>query len=164
MPRAPVRPPWGAQVCLLTRVWHSIDHPSAHLPICLSNAHTYIFTHTHTHTLQFLFCTALAVTFVFYRIAGACCGITAARVQKQGKIDVKLVLGAMLFGVGWGLTEVERWKVAFLTFLTQLAGFALAMIALTLRLPIRSAASSGTETWSSVWTCFPMARGWGWGY
>lgn len=74
------------------------------MPICLSNAHTYIFTHTHTHTLQFLFCTALAVTFVFYRIAGACCGITAARVQKQGKIDVKLVLGAMLFGVGWGLT------------------------------------------------------------
>jgi len=57
-------------------------------------------------TLWFLFCTALVVTFVLYRIAGSCCGIDKSRVRTQGKIDTKLILGALLFGVGWGMTGV----------------------------------------------------------
>lgn len=57
-------------------------------------------------TLWILFMTALAVTFVGYRL---CERFIAARKEKaralkQGPINGRLVCGALLFGVGWGLT------------------------------------------------------------
>jgi sulfur dioxygenase len=57
-------------------------------------------------TLWILFTTALVVTFVGYRVAEHCVAGRRhkARAQTQGPVDAKLVLGALLFGVGWGLT------------------------------------------------------------
>ena len=63
-------------------------------------------------TLWILFCTALATTFVFYRIAGpaaklqdtsgvATCGTPE---DGEGSVTSRLIVGASLFGVGWGLS------------------------------------------------------------
>lgn len=54
-------------------------------------------------TLWVLFMTALAVTFTFYRLAELG-GVEAARVPNAGTVDTRLVAGAALFGLGWGLT------------------------------------------------------------
>ena len=57
-------------------------------------------------TLWVLFFCALCVTFVFYRIAQAI-GVAQACVRPDAlaqKVDRSLVLGAILFGVGWGAT------------------------------------------------------------
>ena len=56
-------------------------------------------------TLWILFGTALVVTFILYRVAEGL-GITQARVDAAtpAKIDKSLILGAVLFGVGWGST------------------------------------------------------------
>lgn len=55
-------------------------------------------------TLWFLFCTALLISFCFFRVAEKI-GIKEARwTAKQGPIDTKLIGGAALFGIGWGLT------------------------------------------------------------
>ncbi len=57
-------------------------------------------------TLWILFTTALAVTFVGYRLAENCVAGRRhkARALAQGPVDARLVVGALLFGVGWGLT------------------------------------------------------------
>merc|ERR1711998_399446 len=56
-------------------------------------------------TLWVLFCTALVTTFALYRVAEHGLHVKAARHQnKSGQISGRLVLGAVLFGVGWGLT------------------------------------------------------------
>lgn len=52
-------------------------------------------------TLWVLFCTALAVTFAFYRVATAL-GVSDACATSGGTIDRKLVAGSILFGIGWG--------------------------------------------------------------
>lgn len=55
-------------------------------------------------TLWVLFMTALATTFVFYRVADAL-GVKAANAYSAAssrRIDGSLVLGAALFGLGWG--------------------------------------------------------------
>lgn len=57
-------------------------------------------------TLWVLFMCALFVTFVFYRIAQAV-GVPQACVRpgaSAAKVDRSLILGAVLFGVGWGAT------------------------------------------------------------
>jgi len=54
-------------------------------------------------TLWVLFVTALSVTFVFYRIAQRSL-VHEACAASGGVIDRKLVLGAALFGLGWGYT------------------------------------------------------------
>lgn len=55
-------------------------------------------------TLWILFCTALAVTFVLYRVAEAR-GVKQSRhTNGPGQITTNLVTGAVLFGIGWGLT------------------------------------------------------------
>ena len=58
-------------------------------------------------TLWLLFCTALMVTFVLYRIAELRLGVKEARWSKshdaQGPIDKKLIFGASMFGIGWGM-------------------------------------------------------------
>ena len=46
---------------------------------------------------------ALQVTFGFYRVAQRF-EVDAAYCAKQGPVDTKLIAGACLFGVGWGLT------------------------------------------------------------
>jgi len=55
-------------------------------------------------SLWVLFTVALATTFTFYRIAHRAFGIAEAYVAqgKQGRIDRKLLIGAALFGLGWG--------------------------------------------------------------
>ena len=57
-------------------------------------------------TLWTLFATALLTTFIFYTVAYKSLGITKARVQATDDrtIDRKLLLGASLFGIGWGVT------------------------------------------------------------
>jgi rhodanese-related sulfurtransferase/uncharacterized membrane protein YedE/YeeE len=63
-------------------------------------------------TLWILFCTALATTFALYRLAGpagklratggdAACG---APEDGEGSVTPRLIVGASLFGVGWGLS------------------------------------------------------------
>ena len=55
-------------------------------------------------TLWVLFCTALATTFVFYRVA-ARVGVEEATVWGAASptpVDSALVLGSVFFGVGWG--------------------------------------------------------------
>jgi len=55
--------------------------------------------------LWLLFASALATTFVLYRLAehrGVCEARAAA--GAQGRIDARLVAGAVLFGCGWGAT------------------------------------------------------------
>lgn len=62
-------------------------------------------------TLWILFCTALATTFVFYRMAGridklrdtkgSSCGELE---DGEGVVNARLVIGALLFGIGWGLS------------------------------------------------------------
>ena len=56
-------------------------------------------------TLWALFITALLVTFVAYRVA-ARAGVQAASTftSASGKVDIPLVVGALAFGVGWGLS------------------------------------------------------------
>jgi uncharacterized membrane protein YedE/YeeE len=53
-------------------------------------------------TLWVLFMTALGTTFAFYRLAGALGKSESRAASKSGIIDAKLLLGALLFGVGWG--------------------------------------------------------------
>jgi len=53
-------------------------------------------------TLWVLFMTALAVTFGFYRLSGALGVKEASAAAAAAKVDTKLLLGAALFGVGWG--------------------------------------------------------------
>ena len=55
-------------------------------------------------TLWILFSTGLAFTFGLYRIAEHVMKIKEARCVKQGPYDKKLMIGSVLFGVGWGLT------------------------------------------------------------
>jgi len=52
-------------------------------------------------TLWILFSTALGTTFVLYRLAAAS-GVAAANFVAGGAIDLQLLLGASLFGIGWG--------------------------------------------------------------
>ena len=57
-------------------------------------------------TLWALFMTALATTFAFYRAADAF-GRPESRVPSSAaKIDASLILGSLLFGIGWGLGGV----------------------------------------------------------
>ncbi|KAL1500531.1 hypothetical protein AB1Y20_013187 [Prymnesium parvum] len=53
-------------------------------------------------TLWVLFCTALATTFVIYRVAEHVAGVSEAVAPAGCKIDRKLLCGAALFGIGWG--------------------------------------------------------------
>ena len=56
-------------------------------------------------TLWILFTTALVVSFLSYRVAEMYrIHGEEARCKKQGPLDKKLIGGALLFGVGWGLT------------------------------------------------------------
>ena len=55
-------------------------------------------------TLWVLFCTALFSTFLWYRAALSLGGVKEAGQVKGGVVDKRLVGGAGLFGVGWGLT------------------------------------------------------------
>ena len=59
-------------------------------------------------TLWALFMTGLAVTFACYRLAGALGRKEASALgaPSSGPIDARLVLGAALFGLGWGLGGV----------------------------------------------------------
>ena len=54
-------------------------------------------------TLWTLFMVALLTTFGFYRFAKYR-GVAEACTVKQGRIDWQLLLGAALFGIGWGAT------------------------------------------------------------
>lgn len=56
-------------------------------------------------TLWTLFTTALLVTFAGYRLAEAN-GVRAAKAVPGAALDAKLVIGASLFGVGWGWTGI----------------------------------------------------------
>ena len=55
-------------------------------------------------TLWVLFMTALVTTFIMYRVAQAF-GVAEATVGRSGggKVDSKLIAGAALFGLGWGI-------------------------------------------------------------
>jgi hypothetical protein len=55
-------------------------------------------------TLWVLFCTALAVTFGFYRVAQARGNKDARADNSKAAIDTKLVSGAVMFGTGWAMT------------------------------------------------------------
>lgn len=58
-------------------------------------------------TLWTLFVTALVVTFCFYRVGAHVLGVKAASAwDKQPSIDSQLLVGATLFGVGWGSSGV----------------------------------------------------------
>ena len=56
-------------------------------------------------TLWALFMTALATTFVPYRLAQAS-GVASAKSPPTAKVDSALVVGSALFGLGWGLAGV----------------------------------------------------------
>merc|ERR1719473_801514 len=58
---------------------------------------------TSGHGLWGLFMVALLTTFGFYRFAKYR-GVAEACAVKQGRIDWQLLLGAALFGIGWGAT------------------------------------------------------------
>lgn len=53
-------------------------------------------------TLWLVFCSGLATTFVGYRIAELQEETPPTR-ARSGTVDAKLILGAMLFGIGWGM-------------------------------------------------------------
>ena len=55
-------------------------------------------------SLWVLFMTALCTTFVVYRVAHRVYGVAeaCAKAPKRGDIDMKLISGAVLFGIGWG--------------------------------------------------------------
>jgi len=57
-------------------------------------------------TLWVLFTAALVTTFTLYRVASRAFGVAEACMApgKQGPITTKLVVGAVLFGIGWGAT------------------------------------------------------------
>lgn len=57
-------------------------------------------------TLWALFMTALATTFVFYRVSDAFGRSESRAPPSAAKIDASLILGSLLFGVGWGLGGV----------------------------------------------------------
>ena len=57
-------------------------------------------------TLWLLFVVALLTTFVTYRVSERLAHVTEARAKpyKRGDIDSQLLVGALLFGAGWGAT------------------------------------------------------------
>jgi uncharacterized membrane protein YedE/YeeE len=54
-------------------------------------------------TLWTLFMTALGTTFVLFRLAERVGDVEEATCTVQGVVDARLVTGAALFGIGWGL-------------------------------------------------------------
>lgn len=91
-------------------------------------------------TLWILFMTALTTTFILYRIAEYK-GIKGARAPDFGPApDKRLVLGSLLFGLGWGITGLcpgpvvvavgaaPTEGVPLLTLLSTMAGIKLATL------------------------------------
>ena len=61
--------------------------------------------HCIIHAMPLLFVTALVVTFGFYRVAKHVFNVSEASAPR-GSIDARLLSGASLFGLGWGLSGI----------------------------------------------------------